>query len=246
MTEEHLHAPTGAYALDALPDDEREAFERHLRDCRACAQEVRELTATAARLGLAVAAVPPPAMKESVIDRIRTVRQLPPEVPPSGPDRTAGRGRPLSRLVLAACLAAAAALGGVAVWQHQEALQAEQRAERTRQQVEEMARVLAAPDARTATGTVGAGTHATVVVSRAEDRAVFVASGLPELPGGRTYQLWFADGDSMRPAGLLRDDGAVVMDGEVGAATGMGITVEPVGGSPQPTTDPLAVMDLPS
>ncbi len=248
MTEEHLHAPTGAYALNALPDDERAAFERHLRDCSACAQEVRELTATAARLGAAVAAAPPPGMKERVMDRVATVRQLPPHVGPEAPAPAARRGGVLgSRLVLAACLAAAAAFGGAAVWQHQEARQAEQRAEEARRQADAMARVLAAPDARTASGTVDGDARATVVVSRTEDRAVFLASGLPELPEGRTYQLWFADGGgAMRPAGLLPDDGALVMDGPVGTATGMGISVEPAGGSAEPTTDPLAVMELPS
>ncbi len=149
--------------------------------------------------------------------------------------------------MLAACLAAAAAFGGAAVWQHQEARQAEQRAEEARRQADAMARVLAAPDARTASGTVDGDARATVVVSRTEDRAVFLASGLPELPEGRTYQLWFADGGgAMRPAGLLPDDGALVMDGPVGTATGMGISVEPAGGSAEPTTDPLAVMELPS
>ncbi|WP_149182281.1 anti-sigma factor [Streptomyces sp. TRM49041] len=246
MIEDHLHAPTGAYALNALPEDEREAFERHLRDCPACAQEVGELAATAARLGLAVGAVPPPAMRAQVLDRVRTVRQLPPRVPSDAPARVSRRTRAVPRLVLAACLAAVTALGGVAVRQYQDARQAEHRAEQARRQADDMARVLAAPDARTATGTVDGGARATVVVSRAEDRAVFLASGLPELPSGRTYQLWFADGSAMRPAGLVHDDGAVLMDGKVGRATGMGITVEPSGGSAQPTTTPLAVMELPS
>ncbi|MFG3495827.1 anti-sigma factor domain-containing protein [Streptomyces sp. NPDC047928] len=247
MSEEHLHAPTGAYALDALPDDEREAFEHHLRDCPACAQEVRELTATAARLGAAVAAAPPAAMKGQVLDRIRTVRQLPPHVPSGATTAPVSRRRlAVPRFVLAACVAAAAAFGGVAVWQYQEARQAEERADLARGQAEEMARVLAAADARTVTGALQGGARATVVVSRAEDRAVFLASGLPELPEGRTYQLWFADDGRMRPAGLVGADGARVMEGKVGGATGMGVTVEPAGGSEQPTTTPLAVMELPS
>ena len=37
-----LHTLTGAYAADALSGTERLAFERHLDDCPACAQEVRE------------------------------------------------------------------------------------------------------------------------------------------------------------------------------------------------------------
>ncbi|MEU7283273.1 anti-sigma factor [Streptomyces sp. NPDC045431] len=246
MSEEHLHAPTGAYALDALPDDEREAFERHLRDCPACAQEVRELTATAARLGSAVAAPPPDGMKSRVMERIRGVRQLPPHAPPGASGLvTVRRGR-VPRLVLAACVAAAVGLGGVAAWQFQEARQAERRAVQAQRESEELARVLAAADARTVSGAVKGGARATVVVSRAEDGAVFLASGLPELPAGKTYQLWFDDGGRMRPAGLVGDDGAVLMEGGVRGATGMGVTVEPAGGSPQPTSTPLVLMPLPA
>ncbi|WP_374982553.1 anti-sigma factor domain-containing protein [Streptomyces fradiae] len=246
MTEDHLHAPTGAYALHALPADERAEFERHLRDCPACAQEVRELTATAARLGAAVAAAPPREMRERVLERIATVRQVPPRVPADGAGGRVPRRWTAARLALAASVAACAVLGGVAVRQYQEARQAEAAARSAQRQADAVARVLAAPDARTATGTLGGGGRAAVVVSRGEDRAVFLAAGLPELPAGRTYQLWFARGEEMRPAGLVRGDGAVVMDGPVGAATGMGVTVEPAGGSPQPTAAPLAVMALPS
>ncbi|MBL0804656.1 zf-HC2 domain-containing protein, partial [Streptomyces albidoflavus] len=78
MTTAELHTLTGAYALHALPEEERAAFDRHLADCPACTTEVAELTATAARLGLAEAAVPPPAMKDQVLRRIGEVRQEPP------------------------------------------------------------------------------------------------------------------------------------------------------------------------
>ncbi|MER7108358.1 anti-sigma factor [Streptomyces sp. NPDC000229] len=247
MNEEHLHAPSGAYALNALPDDERAEFERHLEDCSACAQEVRELSATAARLGSAAASAPPPAMKARVLSEITTVRQLPPRTPPGATAPPAGSGRAwrLPRMVLAACVAAAAAFGGVALWQHQEARQAQQQAQRAEEQAADMARVLAAPDARTVTGTKG-GAKATVIVSRAENSAVFLSSGLPELPSGKTYQLWFDDGGTMRPAGLTRADGGLVMEGDVDGARGMGITVEPAGGSPQPTSKPVLLMALPA
>ncbi|MFF8831260.1 anti-sigma factor domain-containing protein [Streptomyces sp. NPDC015131] len=248
MNGEHLHAPSGAYALDALPDHERAVFERHMTDCAECAREVRELSATAARLGAAAAAVPPAALRERVLAEITTVRQLPPHVAPgSGAGRSgpAFRGR-LPRLVLAACVAATAAFGGVVVWQHEDVRRAEQRAQRAEQRTADMSRVLSAPDARTVTGTEG-GARVAVVVSRAEDSAVFLSSGLPELPAGKTYQLWFDDrGGTMRPAGLTRGDGGLVMDGAVDGATGMGVTVEPAGGSPQPTGAPLMLMTLPA
>ncbi|MGH3282625.1 MAG: zf-HC2 domain-containing protein, partial [Trebonia sp.] len=67
MTRHELHLLTGAYAADALPPAEAAAFERHLRRCHACADEVRGLRETAARLALATAIAPPPAMRAQVL-----------------------------------------------------------------------------------------------------------------------------------------------------------------------------------
>ncbi|MFD5117526.1 anti-sigma factor domain-containing protein [Streptomyces sp. NPDC058391] len=245
-----LHTLTGAYALHALAPQERADFERHLEACPACSQEVRELAATAARLGQAVTVTPPPALKEVVLRRIATERQDPPRVTPQS--RTGGgaaRGRALSRLALAACLAAAAAFGGVAVWQHQEARDAQRQAQASQQRAEALATVLAAPDAKITTGKLTDGATGTVVVSRDRDKAAFIASGMPKPPSGKVYQLWYNDGGKMRAAGLMdpaNGSDAVLMAGPVGAASGMGITVEPVGGSAQPTSDPLALMNFPT
>ncbi|QHY94590.1 Anti-sigma-K factor RskA [Streptomyces sp. S4.7] len=253
MSTAELHTLTGAYALHALEADERAEFERHLEACPACAQEVAELAATTTRLGLAVAVAPPTELKARVLRRIATERQEPPKVTPesrgSGGGAGAARGRALSRFALAACLAAAAGFGGIAVWQHQEAREAGERASASQQRSEALAAVLAAPDAKISTGGLTDGATGTVVVSRARDKAAFIASGMPKPPGGKVYQLWFNDDGAMRDAGLMdpsATSGSVLMAGSVGAASGMGITVEPAGGSPQPTSDPVALMNFPA
>ncbi|WP_299537710.1 anti-sigma factor [uncultured Streptomyces sp.] len=250
MSTVELHTLTGAYALHALPEDERRAFEQHLHACEACALEVRELSATAARLGLAVSERAPRAMRERVLTEITTVRQ---ESPGQGaPDRSAppaGRAGRWSRYALAACLAAAAALGGVAVWQGRAAQDARQEADLAQQQNARLARVLSAPDAKTASARLPDGARGTVVVSRSVDRAVFLASGMERPPGGKVYQLWFDVDGTMRSAGLMdpsASDDAVLLDGAVDRASAMGITVEPAGGSDRPTSDPLALMALPT
>ncbi|WP_419995560.1 anti-sigma factor [Streptomyces boninensis] len=247
MTAADLHTATGAYVLHALQPGERAEFERHLANCPACAQEVRELAATTARLGLAVAEPSSAQMREQVLRRITTVRQEPPHVPAAG--RVRAWARSLPRLALAACVAAAVALGGIAVWQHRSAEDARDQARQAEQQAADLAAVLAAPDARTVSGKLGDDAKGTVVISHDRDRAAFLASSLPELPAGKVYQLWFDDGGGeMRPAGLLPHPGtsATLMDGAVGKAAGMGVTVEPAGGSPQPTTDPLGLMPFPA
>jgi anti-sigma-K factor RskA len=64
------HSLAGAYALDALDGDQRTRFERHLSSCQTCPDEVRGFTATAAALGLAAAATPPPALKGRVLAEV--------------------------------------------------------------------------------------------------------------------------------------------------------------------------------
>ncbi|MFF0729785.1 anti-sigma factor domain-containing protein [Streptomyces sp. NPDC004134] len=254
-----MHTATGAYVLHALPPAERALFEEHMALCEPCEVEVRELTETAARLGTALAARPAPELKAEVLRRIDAVRQEPPRVDGDRAPEARGRlrvrrppgaVRGAGRWALAACLAAAAGLGGIAVWQQQEAESARSAARRAEQSAAAVTAVLAAPDAQAASGRLSGGATGTVVVSRERDRAVFVAAGLPELPEGRVYQLWFADGDGreeMRPAGLLNGggSGAVLMEGRVANASGMGVTVEPAGGSERPTTKPIAAMELP-
>ncbi|MCQ4205627.1 RskA family anti-sigma factor [Streptomyces longispororuber] len=195
-----LHTLTGAYALDALEEDERVAFEQHLAKCEDCAQEVCELTATAGRLALAATMPPPPRLKAQVLEQIAGVRQQ--ERPHSGVtalSRTARRGHAM-RWALAACVAAAAALGGTTLWQHQQADEARQQAQVAQRQADQITEVLSAPDAK-------------------------VTSSL------------------MNPS---RTNQSVLMAGAVGKASGVGVTLEPDGGSKQPTTQPVALLQLPA
>jgi len=243
------HTLTGAYALHALSEDERVEFERHAADCAACAQEALELGEAAARLGLAVSEAPPTALRGRVMQRITTVRQeRPREVIPPRPAGGGVRGRRLTRWTLAACLAGTAAFGGTAVWQYDRAEDAHEQARQSERRTEAVDAVLAAPDARTRTAELADGARGTVVVSRSRDRAVFIASGMAGPPSGKVYQLWFDDEGTMRSAGLMdprRTTGAVLLEGPVDRASGMGITVEPAGGSAEPSSAPVAVVAFP-
>ncbi|MEU6807558.1 anti-sigma factor [Streptomyces sp. NPDC046831] len=249
MTTMDVHSMTGAYALHALPDAEREAFEGHLTQCEVCEEEVAEFSATAARLALAASVPARPAMREQVLNRIATVRQVPPRAAPlRRVRRGVPRGRGLVRWALAASVAAAAAFGGTAVWQYERAQDAHDRAARAQGHAEDLAGVLTAPDAKSRSARV-AGGAGTLVVSASRDRAVFVGSGMAAPPRGKVYQLWFADGGKMRSAGLMdadRGSQAVLMQGAVDGASGVGITVEPAGGSKEPTSTPVALLDVPT
>ena len=268
---EDVHLDAGAYALHALPPADEAAFEAHLATCEACRREVREFREAAARLGAADPMAPPPDLRARVLDEITRVRQLrathpgpdpdpvrgadPEPDPGRAPGARASRGRRLLRFVLAASVAVAVALGGIAAWQYSRAEDAGDQVVRARAQIEAARSdaaafnaVLTAPDARLHTARLTGGATAAVVVSRAEGRAAFTAQDLPALTAGKVYELWYAapTGD-LRPAGLLPATGrpsARVLTGPLANAVAVGVTVEPSGGSAQPTTQPLGLIDI--
>ncbi|MEU9043698.1 MULTISPECIES: anti-sigma factor [unclassified Kitasatospora] len=246
MSAADLHTLTGAYAAHALDPAESAEFERHLANCAACAQEVAEFAATLARLGAAQALLPPPALKDRVMAALPTLRQEAPHVAPA-PGRRRGRlSRSWAKLALAACLALAVGAGAVAVQQNQQTEQARARATALQQQQDRFAGLLTAPDARTATGAATGGTGVgTVVWSNSRGQAGFLASGMPAPAEGSTYELWFDDAGTMRPAGLLpTGNGVLLLTGPLDGARGIGVTVEPAGGSAHPTTPPVMLLSF--
>ncbi|MFF7442100.1 anti-sigma factor domain-containing protein [Streptomyces sp. NPDC008122] len=241
------HTLTAAYALGALDDDERNALDAHLQACEACRQEAAEFEATAARLAAAVAQPPAASAKAQVMAAIDGVRQLPPRVPTHA--AKPGRGGMLRRKAVPLALAAsvaAGALGGIAVWQAQNGQDLKAQARQAQQQLDTISAVLAAPDAHTVHGRSSNGALTTVVASDRQNKAVFTAANLPAPGAGKTYQLWLDHDGTMRPAGLIDHDGTVILAGNPADAGAVGLTLEPAGGSPQPTTDPLLLMPLPA
>ncbi len=243
-----LHTLTGACALDALSPEEEREFSRHLRDCPACAREVAELRETAARLAMAVAEVPPAAMRERVMAALPEVRQLPPPGDAArvlSPRSRTWRQR-LPYLAAAACLAGAAVAGGVAVHAQHEAARQSTRAER---QASRLAALLAAPDAAYRRGTLSGGGYAAVVSSPRLGETAFVYRDLPRLSGSRVYELWYRRDGVMVPAGLVdsgRANGAALLAGGPSGSDAVGVTVEPHGGTRRPTTAPVLLVRLPA
>ena len=73
-----MNTLAAAYVLDALPADERSAFESYLEGAPDTAHEVVELFATSAVLGGTSALAPPPGLRSRVLAEVTQTRQLPP------------------------------------------------------------------------------------------------------------------------------------------------------------------------
>jgi anti-sigma-K factor RskA len=144
----------------------------------------------------------------------------------------------VSWILAAACLVLALAGGLTAAHFHESA----DRAQALNQRI---TAVLTAPDAQAATARTQGDATVTVVSSRSRNTAVITAARLDRLPPAKTYQLWFLGAASPRSAGVLRPsaDRPVIASG-LGDARQMAITVEPAGGSPQPTNAPFLTLRL--
>lgn len=161
-----------------------------------------------------------------------------PDAPAPGVTNLADRRRPSRTRWLAV---AAAVVIGAAV-PTALAVQQAQRAHEAEQQQQALADLLTDPSAVVVHGDVTGGGTATAILT--DDRALFSATGLPDPGDDKAYQLWVVDADGAASAGVLADDAGAVRQLADDFSTGdaLAITVEPAGGSTQPTTDPLVVL----
>lgn len=105
--------------------------------------------------------------------------------------------------------------------------------------------IYAASDFQRTTAKMPGGGSATVVWSHEVGKSAVILDGVQEAPAGKTYELWYigSEGTKVVPAGLL--DGArdgvhtAVLDGKLSKGDSIGMTVEPAGGSDQPTSAPV-------
>lgn len=226
MTE--VHALSGAFVLDALDERERASFTRHMEACESCSLEVAELRETAARLADDVWSVPPPRMREAVLARVAVTRQEPPlrRSRASRPHRQSWRHRTTMALV-AASMVGLAALSGVFIVQKQQG-------DSERAKIEA---VLSAPDAALRTSPLANGGHLTVVMSSSRDAAVVMLAQAQPFDQAHAYQAWKLRGGQASSAGVMpagKGDALLYVTG-LGGAEAIAVSLEPAGGSPQPT-----------
>ena len=252
---ESLHALSGAYVVDALDDDERTAFEKHLAGCPDCQQEVASLREATALLADDAALTPPAALRESVLAGIKTIRPLAPQVgrhtAQESDDANAAGSPGLGKVVpfrprntrIARLLVAAAAVlvvaGGVTwhPWQDNT----------SHSHLSAVDQVLNAADTQKVSMSFKDGSSATVFRSRSFGKAVLLTQNMAVPPAGKAFELWLRDKSGvMKPAGMMNTGGdhKLLLTGNAAQATAVGITVEPKGGSDTPSTAPIAMFEL--
>jgi anti-sigma-K factor RskA len=248
------HTLAGAYAMDAVAERDRARFERHLAGCESCRQEIRGLREATAALAAAAAVQPPAALREAALRAAAQTRQLPPAVTQAPAPWAAARNRGRRRLALrgvrsrlavslAGALVAVAVAAGVLTYGTQDRLDQAQLHDHA------VAAVLSAPDATMLSAPVRTGGTATVVMSHRERALVFTAAHLRLLAGAKSYELWLIGPGGSRPAGMVTASSRGGMASPMvvsGLKTGdsVGLTVEPAGGSPRPTSPPVVLVSL--
>ncbi len=239
----------GAFALDAVEDDERDLVEAHLAICPRCRAEVATHRETAALLAHGGDRAP-----EGVWTRITaSLEEAPPAIdlaPMASLDDARERRsrRSISLRAAAALGAVAAALTALFGWRL--GVQ-DQRLDRVAAALHEMedndGLRRAATDALAQAGAEQVrlasfdGKTGVPVVRLPDGTGFAVADGLPALPADRTYQLWALRQDAKISLGLLGRDPDVAPFQMVGPVLGYAITDEVAGGVQVPTQSPVVL-----
>jgi hypothetical protein len=239
MTMSDIHSLSGAYALDAVDDLERVAFERHLRECDSCALEVLELKETVSRLADTAVVEPPPTLRASVLDAVARTPQARPGRTHRSPATAAKRWQRFAAASIAAGVIAVAVGAGTWTVADNNADKARAAAAAAQARVAAIERVLAAPDVKVFSVAGRDGGTVSIAVAKSLNSAVAFMKDLPNLGRGRVYQLWMipegAPAASPGPLAVGQTAGSQLL--ELGNAVKFGITTEPASGSKTPSDD---------
>lgn len=258
-TEHILREDLELLALGALPEQEAAAAGAHVVSCPECAARLAEARGSAALLAFAAPQDHPAGtVKAELMSRIRASRES--ERHYAWPSKIEGtrdakvatkRRRSWWTWLLAPAAVSLAAVSVALYWQnHKMSIELEQQKQaadaviQNRQEIEKFVSVLAAPDTMTVRlqGMGDAAKSSGMVKFNSKAGMVLYQADLPPLPPDKSYQMWLvpAKGTPI-DAGLIGPGGNAwgsMWTGEVPANTepkAFAVTVEPVGGMPQPT-----------
>jgi anti-sigma-K factor RskA len=108
--------------------------------------------------------------------------------------------------------------------------------------------ILTAPDAAFAQAVGPGDSRARLVMSPDKQEAVFVVLGMEPAPHAHVYELWLVHEDGHASAGVFDVDeqgrAMHMLSADMDPVIAVGVTIEPEGGSPEPTTEPLMLISL--
>lgn len=232
MDHESIESLIPAYALGATDPDERQAVQMHLPSCAACRALLAEHRALGDDLLYAVPAMAAPA---ELTERMR--RRLAPARREEKPEPWWARLRFRSF---------APALGAIVLLLVISNLYWVRRVSRLEQQAAgqtaSLAGLAGAPAIPLRAEGSGGWSQGVVYAPTDGQVALLCVYGMPALPSDKTYQLWLIKDGKRDSGGLFRvtQDGfgllVVRPDLPLSEYSGLGVTVEPAGGSPAPTS----------
>lgn len=230
-----------AYALGALDPGEAAALEAHLETCQSCSAELASYRGISDGLLLAAPVVPPAA-------RLR--RRLEDKLPSR---QKRARQRPaLSPLgwALGAAVGLLLALNVYAIGQLRDIQRQQSQVSDQLTTAQAALAMLAYPTNENVS--IEAGPVAgRLLLDKEQNAGALVLWNLPALSEDQTYQMWLISPNGDRTsAGLFRPESALTFatiwlapGQDLTGFTGLGVTVEPAGGSPQPTGPRLFKVD---
>jgi anti-sigma-K factor RskA len=263
---DELISMLGAYALDAVDDDERRAIDEHLEVCAGCRAEVARHLEVAAALGTTTVSVAPDDLWAAIIDHIDDGPAEVPDTPAlpglsdpgvargpvPAPDEGAGAGatvvplesrrRPTGWIVgLAAAAAVIVVLlaGLVQLDRRNTELEREIAAPPAASVDDLAAAAMADSSNRVIELTSDTGDDAATAVVTPSGQGYLVSSTLDPLPSDRTYQLWNIGDAGAVSLGVLGNDPGATAFHVQGPVTTLAITAEQAGGVPTPQNIPL-------
>lgn len=227
-------ADLAAYLIGGLEPQEKEALETHLEDCERCRDELRWLQPAIDLLPQSISQLePPPGLRARLLAEVRAdVAELPAEVARESERRAPGRRsgglrrfflRPAVALTCVALIGAV--IGGYALRGGG-----------------------GSGSGTTTTKTVAQGGSVRATLERSGDSGTLELTGLKQAPPGHVYQAWVQKGNRIEPSSLfdVRRDGSAstAIPHQLAGADMVMVTVEPQGGSKQPSSKPLVSVAL--
>ena len=173
----------------------------------------------------------------------RSLENSPP--PPADLAEHRRKRRPWVAWAAAAAAIVVVAGFGATTWQQQQRQdEMEEKLASTQQQLEDSTRLMEAGDLRTSTAELPEGGAVTVFSSENEQLIRLSPRDVGAAPAGKSLQMWVIGDAGPESVGLMTGEPVTIAEQNFTSSSLFGITVEPEGGSDQPTTDPIVAIDL--